>query len=32
MITTIAVIAEKKKKISDRSDHWDHMATTFQQS
>ena len=26
MITTIAVIAEKKKKFSDRSD---HMETTF---
>ena len=29
MVATIAVIAEKKKKFSDRSDHSDHMETTF---
>ena len=32
MIATIAVIAaiDKKKKVSDRSDHSNHMETTFQ--
>ena len=32
MIATIAVIAaiDKKKKVSDRSDHSNHMKTTFQ--
>ena len=29
MVATIVVIAEKKKKFRDRSDHSDHMETTF---